>query len=325
MNNAYIINDDSLTLYHQGEMHHVSSDNMNFLAIKKAILEKRYDDVIGLLNPLKVIEDLSNGILKVIDNNIHYKNDVLPEVLVNRLLDIIQHGITDLTSYLKFCENNYNNPSRNSREELYKFISHKDMPITEDGCILGYKGVSGDYMDRHSGTFRNMPGDMHEMPRRDVDDNCERGCSYGFHVGSKAYADNWAGADGKLLIVKYDPADAVSVPNDSNFEKLRVCKYEVVSEVDQSQRSQRNLVSPVYDTSSNSLQAVEGTASDTNMYSDEWYKARNYIESARDDGELTIPNRVLDELFNVSSWSTSDWDDLVEDTCTESEQWELVL
>ena len=30
------------------------------------------------------------------------------------------------------------------------------------------------------------------------------------------------------LVVKFDPCDAVSVPTDCDFQKLRVSKYEVV-------------------------------------------------------------------------------------------------
>jgi len=41
------------------------------------------------------------------------------------------------------------------------------------------------------------------------------------------YATNWGT---KTVIVKVDPTDVVSVPNDHNFEKLRCTKYTVLSE-----------------------------------------------------------------------------------------------
>ena len=37
--------------------------------------------------------------------------------------------------------------------------------------------------------------------------------------------------DGKLLVVKFDPCDAVSVPTDCDFQKLSVSKYEVVEDI----------------------------------------------------------------------------------------------
>jgi hypothetical protein len=311
-NTASIINQDSITFYFNSKMNHVVSSNINFGSIKKAILENRFEDIEVLLNPYSVIEKKTNGILRVVDNDVFYKEDKLPTSLASRLVEIIQSGVSNITSYLKFLENTYNNPSSNSREQLYKFIEHKEMPITDDGCILAWKGVSSDYLDKHSGKFSNKIGTVNEMPRRDVDDNPTNHCSKGFHVGSKNYADSWAGDDGKLMIVKYDPADAVSVPSDHNFEKLRVSKYTVIAEAE---RDITDLNGKVYSESDTGLLEQRGTMDDSNLsYSDEWYKARNYIESARDNGQESIDNSELDELFSSSTWMSEDWEDLMAET-----------
>ena len=37
-------------------------------------------------------------------------------------------------------------------------------------------------------------------------------------------------ANDVIVIVKINPKDAVSVPSDSSYEKLRTCKYEVVGQ-----------------------------------------------------------------------------------------------
>jgi hypothetical protein len=42
------------------------------------------------------------------------------------------------------------------------------------------------------------------------------------------YAEGF-GRGGNLMIVEINPADVVSVPNDSDCQKLRTCKYKVVS------------------------------------------------------------------------------------------------
>ena len=44
------------------------------------------------------------------------------------------------------------------------------------------------------------------------------------------YANDWAGSDGRLMIVEYSPTDIVSVPEESGYGKLRVCKYTVIAE-----------------------------------------------------------------------------------------------
>ena len=67
------------------------------------------------------------------------------------------------------------------------------------------------------------------MNRRGVSDDCTQGCAAGLHVGTYEYANDWAGNTGVVLLVKFDPADIVSVPTDCKFSKMRVSKYTVVS------------------------------------------------------------------------------------------------
>ena len=51
-------------------------------------------------------------------------------------------------------------------------------------------------------------------------------CSFGLHCGTRAYA---VGYGSIILTVKVNPADAVSVPSDSDCQKIRVCRYLVVA------------------------------------------------------------------------------------------------
>ena len=102
------------------------------------------------------------------------------------------------------------------------------MPLTPDGNFLAYKGVRDDFSDWHSGKFGNKVGDVNEMPRNRVCDNASIGCSDGFHAGSLDYARQY-GNGGHLMVVEIDPSDVVSVPNDCDCQKLRTCKYKVVS------------------------------------------------------------------------------------------------
>ena len=104
------------------------------------------------------------------------------------------------------------------------------MCMTESGNLIGYKGVREDYKDKYSGKFSNHVGAEMSMHRSNVDDNPNNGCSSGFHVGSHEYADNWAGSDGRLMIVEYSPSDIVSVPDESGYGKLRCSRYKVIDE-----------------------------------------------------------------------------------------------
>ena len=129
--------------------------------------------------------------------------------------------------------------------ELYNFLQHKYLPITPDGCFIAYKGltkysgpestdkmgrklVSGDLVDKYTGkSYRNNVGDKNSMHRRNVDDDANRGCSEGLHVGSLEYATEYA-SGGDVVLCKIDPANVVSVPHDCNCQKVRVSEYEVV-------------------------------------------------------------------------------------------------
>jgi hypothetical protein len=164
-------------------------------------------------------------------------------VVVDKLLDLMKSGLTDKNPFINFLKNLLKNPSKNSVDQLYTFLSKRNMPIDEEGLVIGYKGVADNYKDRYSGKFDNSVGQSHEMPRRTVDDNCDNHCSYGFHIGSYEYANDWASNSGKLMIVKFNPEDAVSVPTDCDFQKLRVCKYNVVGEITE----RKQLKQPFYD------------------------------------------------------------------------------
>jgi hypothetical protein len=79
------------------------------------------------------------------------------------------------------------------------------------------------------------------MPRGKVDDDFRRGCSFGFHVGTREYATSWGP---RTMLVKVDPADVVSVPSDCECQKLRTSRYTVVCE------DQGALTRPLHDSAS---------------------------------------------------------------------------
>jgi hypothetical protein len=115
-------------------------------------------------------------------------------------------------------------------EYLYKFMEYGNLPITPEGKCLMYKAVRSDWMDKYSGKFRNMPGDVNEVERNEVDDDPDRGCSHGFHVGTLQYVQQYYGGNDKFIICEVDPADVVSVPHNCAYQKVRTCKYKVLCE-----------------------------------------------------------------------------------------------
>jgi hypothetical protein len=194
-----------------------------------AIAEGRAEgDVEELMDITKALDAYLGNSVEVKDGSVYHRGEVVDERIARRILNFMEEDLP-VEPMTRFLENLYNNPSHNSRAQLYQFLEHKNMPITEDGCFLAYKSVDENYMDHHTGKFSNRVGQILTIARRSVDDNPENGCSYGFHAGSLEYASNFGGSERRVVIVKISPEDVVSVPNDCEFQKLRTAKYEVVA------------------------------------------------------------------------------------------------
>lgn len=298
---AHHITDNAITLFIDNQQYDIAAGNLNFDKVKAAILERKWEQAVRFCDPTKVIDELGNSNITAKDGIVYYKTDRINDQLQQRLLELLQSGHNDLEAYYKFLENVYNNPSHNSREQLYDFIANRGMPIVgagpHIGCVIGYKGVSEDFMDKHRGTHSNIIGITNEMDRRDVDDNPNNHCSAGFHIGTKDYADNWAGQSGHLMAVVFNPKDAVAVPAEHGCQKLRVSKYTVIAELFD---RKAYLDQPMYKIQENTPVAMDGDGIVTQKNSDNYYKARNYIESARDNGLYYVNKSELDK-FNINN------------------------
>ncbi len=170
---------------------------------------------------------------------VSYQNEKLPDVLAKKVLTFIEQNLP-IDLFLKFWENLRLNPSYSSITELYDFLAYKDLPLTEDGCFLAYKGVQSDFYSvkgntdtqvlkgkvDSSGKIYNGVGEAIIVKRQDVCDDRSIDCAPGIHVGSLDYAKNWANT---VVVVKVNPKDVVSVPKDHNCQKCRCSAYEVVA------------------------------------------------------------------------------------------------
>lgn len=203
-------------------------------------------DFVELIDRGTVIENWSDGEFKFTDGVLLYRDEQIAEPITNRIIEMIKNNF-DYKPMLNFLERLYSNVSNRAITEFYNWIEHKHLPITPEGYILGYKAVAvyngedttdkmgkvitkGDLVDKHTGrSYRNNVGDSPSMMRWKVDDNCNNGCSNGLHVGSIEYVQSYGSSDDKVVICKIDPANIVSIPSDSNFQKVRCTGYEVVA------------------------------------------------------------------------------------------------
>jgi len=168
------------------------------------------------------------------DGCVIYQEDEVHNALTEKIIGFMRLGLP-VQPLINFLKNMMRNPSFASRKELFDFLSHKSLPITEDGCFLAYKAVGNNFMDKWSGTVDNNVGETPSMARFGVDDDRNNGCSAGLHAGTLEYVQSYGrfcedeDVTDQCIIVKINPEDVVSVPTDCNCQKLRTTSYEVLA------------------------------------------------------------------------------------------------
>jgi len=191
----------------------------------------------------KKVGEFSEHGFTINPDNVTFGGERLPTVLADKVRSIARDGLP-VKLFVNFWKKLQENPSANSVRELYDFLSYKELPITEDGFFIAYKGVNRNGYSCHgnlntkvlqgvvddTGRIENNVGDTIEVLRRDVDDDRNHSCSFGLHVGSLDYAKSFS--NGRVLIVKINPADVVSVPKDCSSQKCRVSKYKIIDSFD---------------------------------------------------------------------------------------------
>lgn len=234
MNIPYLINPNtSVTVMLTGKVLTARADHPKFKEILDMLSSDSSDvsSLESLFDLVKTVADyVGNSGLVVKHGAVTFNGQSLANYTTDKIFQFMDAGLPVLP-IVRFVERLMANPSKRAVDELYKFLEHRNMPLTENGFFRAYKGVGPNYMDKHTGKFSNHVGAVLKMVRNAVDDDANVGCSTGFHAGSLEYANNWAGADGHLMVVEIDPADVVSVPLDCNCQKLRTAKYVVVDEL----------------------------------------------------------------------------------------------
>ena len=235
-NIASLITANGVLLFIDGKQFTVGNDHPNFTAIKTAIKDKNFAVIPALADIVTSVRNWLNagGDFELRGDQVYLNGEAFSTAITDKVLNMIEAGANADPLYA-FLRKVRLNPSKTAQDELLLFCEANGFMIHEDGDIIAYKSVRGNYTDIHSGKFRNAVGDIVTMPRHAVDDNRERTCSTGLHFASHEYASTWAGQiDGvhrRLMVMKINPRDVVSIPSDYNNQKGRCARYEVISEL----------------------------------------------------------------------------------------------
>jgi hypothetical protein len=262
MSNAYktfIETNDGMVIFLADKKIHLQRVNPLFDEVKALIDGNLVAQIPDLVDMAGKIRKYGNGHFFVNEFGvIVLDGEAIPENLSVRLLDFVDNNIpTD--SLELFWGLLKANESEDSRQDLWGFLAHNDIPLTKDGMFLAYKRVAtieeaierghhedmetamvlvnvdgvmtevpaqpGDLVDARTGTIRNNPGDKPFLDRNEVDADRDRTCSYGLHVAARGYAEHRYYSNGALLEVIIDPRDVVAVPRDYSGEKMRCTTY----------------------------------------------------------------------------------------------------
>jgi len=252
----------SITIYSRSSGRFlVAEDNPKFEDILQALRNNEDEEtVLELVNEaVAAVNNKTGGLFSVVDGRVIVTDSQEPvsDSLTKKIIDFTEQDL-DCSSLVDFHKNLSENPSKSSRKQLHRFLDSNNVPIVDEdveidftdaegntervnvrGFFVSWKSVDGNFMDHHTHTFDNSPGNVVSMPRRDVDDDPNVTCSSGLHVAAWDYAFNFMSHCGKYVKVYVNPKDVVSVPVDYNDQKIRVCKYYVVEEVENPEKVNR--------------------------------------------------------------------------------------
>ena len=228
MSYPYLIQGSNITVVIGNVPHTISKTHLTYEKVKDAIKAGDWETVKDIIEPKKIILSYGKGNVSVQGEQLFWKGKEFHSALASRMIAMLQEGFT-IEPMVEFMENLMTNPSKQAVTELYGFLEKNNLPITPDGCFLAYKKVRDNYLDVHSGTMDNSVGNIVSMERNEVDDNRNNTCSAGLHFCSESYLRSFGGE--RVVIVKINPRDVVSIPTDYNEAKGRACVYEVIGEV----------------------------------------------------------------------------------------------
>ena len=235
-------------IFDTGELATVGKEHPCLAQITKMLADNAADDEIkALINPVKAItlrlQRLSDRVTTD-GSTLFFDGDVLDDSLADYIISLIhleaeQAEAPSWKPFVNFLEKLAQNPQKESSASLYTFIQNHGLTIRADGDFIAYKGLLEDYTSVHSGPgivnnvptrghLLNKPGSIVELKRSDISSDTSNGCAVGLHAGTASYASSF----GKVVVaVAINPRDVVSVPKDSSFQKIRVCRYEVLTEL----------------------------------------------------------------------------------------------
>jgi hypothetical protein len=234
-NIPYTISDKSISFVFKNRPRQYYKDDTNFKNIKAAVISNDFSALETIIDPRKIVAKVTKGNIVIADDGgVYYKNEQLPDYLAKRLVMHYNNG-DPIEPLCAFTEKLMGNPNKELRTDLFKWLEVGNTPLFPEGDFLAYKKVQADYLSYHNspdGTkLDHNIGKVVTMKREDCDADRNSTCSTGLHFCSFGYLRSYNGSQGRVVIVKINPAHVVAIPQDYNTTKGRCCQYEIIAEV----------------------------------------------------------------------------------------------
>ncbi len=298
----FISNTSALSYFLNGVQKRVPVDHANYPALLAALSR-------GASEP-EILEIEKEGEIPSMfteqSDGLYFEGERLPNCLAVKVRSLVKQKL-DIQFFLNFWGRLKNNRHHNAIQQLFSFLEVKELPITPDGYFLAYKGLREDFWSitgntatrvkkgrvDEAGRIYNGVGETIEVDERDVNDDPNVGCSNGLHAGSLSYAQGFA--QGKLVVVKIDPADVISVPHDCSHQKLRTSKYEVIAEYG------GEIKSAAADNKANPIENA-----DSAEFSARKARVASYLEKKKGENVALVTARQIQSSFSPSCPSVAE-------------------
>lgn len=240
----YVVSGNTITAFIGGDLKTISSDHPNFGTIKRGLRDGlEVSHLFDLADALRQHLLYEDELVTVGHDGLLFNGEPMDNLLTSKIWGLLQRG-QPATPWLNFLKRLQHNPNEAVREELFEWLERSGMPITPDGYFLAYKKVRTDYFSFYDNATLNKVGTTIFLPRDMCDINHLRMCSSGLHFCSWGYLPSYFGPEGRVLILKINPADVIAC---GTVQKGRACRYTIVDEVPE-EEAQHAFPEPVYET-----------------------------------------------------------------------------
>jgi len=134
-----------ITIFTEGKQQTIRATDANFANACVAYEKSDWEALESILNPSIKFNNLYAKYeqIEVKDGHVYVSGEAISSLVAGRILDYLSKDI-DCTPVFKFITKLNLNPSKRAVDELYTFLEHKYLPITENGNFLAYKALRSD-------------------------------------------------------------------------------------------------------------------------------------------------------------------------------------